>query len=105
MATLIKADGTRTEIQPKNGTNFKLEELQEYVDGYIEIVNLRNGEILVINEDGKDRTTPTRLQRSWHTSTTLCFLVITLMVMWYFVKMRRYNNGRNSKKNGTFYAW
>lgn len=55
MATLIKADGTRTEIQPKNGTDFKLEELQEYVDGYIEIVNLRNGEILVINEDGKDR--------------------------------------------------
>lgn len=51
MATLIKADGTRTEIQPKNGTDFKLEELQEYVDGYIEIVNLRNGEILVINED------------------------------------------------------
>ena len=55
MATLIKADGTRTEIQPKNGTDFKLEELQAYVDGYIEIVNLRNGEILVINEDGKDR--------------------------------------------------
>ena len=55
MATLIKADGTRTEIQPKNGTDFKLEELQGYVDGYIEIVNLRNGEILVINEDGKDR--------------------------------------------------
>lgn len=55
MATLIKADGTRTEIQPKNGTDFKLEELQEYVDGYIEIVNLRNGEILVANEDGKDR--------------------------------------------------
>ena len=36
MATLIKADGTRTEIQPKNGTDFKLEELQAYVDGYID---------------------------------------------------------------------
>jgi hypothetical protein len=53
MATLIKADGTRREIQPKNGTDFKLEELQAYVDGYIEIVNLRNGELLVINEEGK----------------------------------------------------
>ena len=46
MATLIKADGTWAEIQPENGTDFKLEELQAYVDGYIEIVNLRNGEIL-----------------------------------------------------------
>lgn len=50
MATLLKSDGTRKEIQPQNGTDFKLEELQAYVDGYIEIVNLQNGEILVINE-------------------------------------------------------
>lgn len=28
MATLIKADGTRREIQPKNSTDFKLEELK-----------------------------------------------------------------------------
>lgn len=55
MATLIKADGTQKEIQPKNGTDFQLEELQKYVDGNIEIISLRNGEILVINEDGKDR--------------------------------------------------
>lgn len=34
MATLIKADGTQTEIQPQNGTDFSLEELQKYVDGY-----------------------------------------------------------------------
>lgn len=68
MATLLKSDGTRKEIQPQNGTDFKLEELQAYVDGYIEIVNLQNGEILVINEDGKDRY-PTRLQRSWHGNT------------------------------------
>ncbi|MGN1216924.1 MAG: hypothetical protein ACI4TD_02995 [Phocaeicola sp.] len=54
MATLIKADGTKTEIQPKNGTDFKLKELQEYVDGYIDIINLRNGDILVINDNGKD---------------------------------------------------
>ena len=33
MATLIKADGTQTEIQPQNGTDFSLEELQKYVDG------------------------------------------------------------------------
>lgn len=54
MATLIKSDGTKTEIQPQNGTYFKLEELQKYVDGNIDIINLRNGEILVINDNGKD---------------------------------------------------
>lgn len=67
MATLLKSDGTRKEIQPQNGTDFKLEELQAYVDGYIEIVNLQNGETLVINEDGKDRyptnETATKLAR------------------------------------------
>nr|DAF67738.1 MAG TPA: protein of unknown function DUF3846 [Caudoviricetes sp.] len=70
MATLIKADGTKQEIQPKNGTDFKLEELQKYVDGYIEIINLQNGEILVINDDGKERyptnTTATELALKHH---------------------------------------
>lgn len=57
MATLIKADGTKKEIQPQNGTDFSLEGLQKYVDGYIQVIPLRNqeDEILVINEDGKER--------------------------------------------------
>ena len=57
MATLIKADGSQVTIQPQNGTDFSLEELQKYVDGYIQIVYLNNqaDEILVLNEDGKDR--------------------------------------------------
>lgn len=54
MATLIKANGTKKDIRPQNGTDFKLEELQKYVDGLIEIIYLHNGEILVINENGKD---------------------------------------------------
>lgn len=54
MATLIKTDGSKTEVQPQNGLDFQLEELQTYVDGYIEIVNLNNGDILIINENGKD---------------------------------------------------
>ncbi|GFI58404.1 DUF3846 domain-containing protein [Duncaniella muris] len=59
MATLIKADGTKETIQPQNGTDFSLEELQKYVDGYIQEVCLNNqeDEILVLNEDGKDRYT------------------------------------------------
>lgn len=54
MATLIKTDGSKQEIQPKNGLDFQLDELQKFVDGYIEIVNLHNGYVLVINDNGKD---------------------------------------------------
>ncbi len=54
MATLIKTDGSKLEIQPQNGLDFQLDELQKFVDGYIEIINLYNGDILVINDNGKD---------------------------------------------------
>lgn len=54
MATLIKTNGSKTEIQPKNGSDFQLEELQKFVDGYIDIINLHNGQILVINDNAKD---------------------------------------------------
>lgn len=53
MAQIINTDGTTQTVEPKNGTDFKLEELQEIVGGYIEIVDLNNGQILVINEEGK----------------------------------------------------
>lgn len=55
MAQLIKADGTIKDIEPKNGTDFQLEELQGYVDGDIDLINLFDGSVLVINDDGKDR--------------------------------------------------
>lgn len=53
MATLIRTNGTTKQIEPKNGTDFKLEELQKYVGGYIDIIRLNNGEILVVNDEGK----------------------------------------------------
>lgn len=54
MAQIIKTDGTIIdEVQPKNGTDFQLEELQAVVDGYIQIVQLGDGEIMVVNEEGK----------------------------------------------------
>lgn len=33
MATLIKTDGSKLEIQPQNGLDFQLDELQKFVDG------------------------------------------------------------------------
>ena len=89
MATLIKADGTKETIQPQNGTDFSLEELQKYVDGYIQEVCLNNqeDEILVLNEDGKDRYTTNK------TATELALKPgIGLMVMWYSVKIQRFDD-------------
>lgn len=53
MAQLINTDGSIKKVEPKNGTDFELEELQKFVDGYIEIVNLNDGRILVVNDEGK----------------------------------------------------
>ena len=52
-AFLEKADGTKRFIEPENGTDFSLKELQGYVGGYIEIISLGRGERMVVNEEGK----------------------------------------------------
>ena len=53
MAQIIKSNGQTTEVTPKNGTDFSLEELQTIVGGWIEIVNLRDGRLLCLDEEGK----------------------------------------------------
>jgi len=50
-ALLIKANGERFTISPKNGEDFKLNELQELVGGYIEIIQMY-GHIMVVDEEG-----------------------------------------------------
>lgn len=52
MAQIIKADGAVIDVKPKNGKDFSLKELQSIVGGYIEIVYLKDGNILVINDEG-----------------------------------------------------
>lgn len=52
-AKIYKADGSIIDVKPNNGTDFSLEELQEIVGGYIEVVGLMDNEIMVINEEGK----------------------------------------------------
>lgn len=53
MAYIMKAGAPRVFVEPKNGTDFSLEELQKIVGGYIEIVNLNEEYIMVVNEEGK----------------------------------------------------
>jgi hypothetical protein len=58
MATLIKSNGEETNVLPKNKTDFKLDELQNYVGGFIEIVKTKDGRTMVINEEGKINELP-----------------------------------------------
>lgn len=52
MAKIIKADGAIIDVEPKNGKDFSLKELQSIVGGYIDIVYLKSGNILVVNDEG-----------------------------------------------------
>lgn len=53
MAEIIKTNGTRQSVQPDNGTDFTLEEMQGIVGGDIELVFLNETETMVLNEEGK----------------------------------------------------
>ena len=53
MGLWIKADGSVKDIAPQNGKDYKWHELKKYVNGYIEIVRLGDGKIIVCNEEGK----------------------------------------------------
>lgn len=52
---IIKTDGSKHVIAPKNGNKFELEELQELVGGYIQVIRLNNkdNQCMIVNENGK----------------------------------------------------
>lgn len=56
MALLIKSSGEHTHVTPENGEYFTLEELQKFVGGYIELVNIKQvftDDVMVVNEEGR----------------------------------------------------
>ena len=53
MGKIYKTDGKVIATEPKNGKDYKLQELKDVVGGYIEIVPLCGGYIMVVNEEGK----------------------------------------------------
>jgi hypothetical protein len=60
MAELIKTDGSRTEVNPRDGVSFHLDELYEMLSCHlIEVVDLPCGKILIIDEEGKITEKPT----------------------------------------------
>lgn len=54
MVRLIRTNGIVEEVAPKNGNKFELKELQDYVGGYIEVVQIPedNSLIAIVNEEG-----------------------------------------------------
>ena len=62
MARILRANGAVEETAPKNGRDFSLEELKNIVGGYIEIVPLESGEIMIVNEEGKLYHLPVNMQ-------------------------------------------
>ena len=52
MAKIYKTTGEVIEVEPKNGKDFQLSELQEIVHGYIELVNFSSTKYMVVNEEG-----------------------------------------------------
>lgn len=49
---LIKTDGSQTIITPINGKEFSLGEIQNFVDGYVEIIQLGKSKKMYVNEEG-----------------------------------------------------
>jgi len=50
---IYKTDGSVTDVQQTKGKYFSLEEMQKIVGGYIEIIQLGNGMVMIMNEEGK----------------------------------------------------
>lgn len=78
MAQIYKTTGEVIEVEPENGKDFKLKELQEIVQGYIELVILSPTQYMVVNEEGHLIELPlnlsaTRLYKNLNPSTTILY--------------------------------
>ena len=56
-SVIIMASGSIKKVNPANGTDFSLDELNKFVDGYIEVLHIED-KLLVCNEEGKLNNLP-----------------------------------------------
>lgn len=61
MALWIKTNGAPQTVAPANGKHFTLEEMQTFVGGYIEALELNDGTVMYLNEEGKLNELPYNL--------------------------------------------
>ena len=52
-AFLYRVTGEIVPVNPKNKKSFTLKELKEFVSGYIEIISLSDGRLMILDEEGK----------------------------------------------------
>lgn len=57
-AYILKVSGEEVPLEPKNGTDFQLVELQAVVGGCIEIHYLPDDKVIVLNEEGMREKLP-----------------------------------------------
>lgn len=53
MGTIIKTNGEKINVEPKDGMHYSLKEMQKIVGGYIEIIYLNDNQLMIVNEEGK----------------------------------------------------
>lgn len=58
MARLYRTTGYQEEVRPGNNVSFTLTELQALVGGYIETVFIHDGNVMVLDEEGKRKGKP-----------------------------------------------
>ncbi|MGN1156869.1 MAG: DUF3846 domain-containing protein, partial [Agathobacter sp.] len=73
-AKIVYPDKDSEDYSPKNGRTFELEEMQKIVGGYIEIVHLNDGRLMIVNEEGLLHGLPvnieaTNILRRYHSTT------------------------------------
>ena len=61
-AKIVYPDKDSEDYTPKNGRTFELEEMQEIVGGYIEIIRLNDGRIIIVNEEGLLQGLPVNIE-------------------------------------------
>lgn len=86
MAIKLPAKGCYWDCQPKNGKVFTLEELQDIVGGYIEILYFKDGRMMVLNEEGKLKELrinleATRIARDNHLIFSWDYIVGTVLLV------------------------
>ena len=52
-AFIYKTSGEIIPVYPQNGTDFTLQEMQSFVKGSIELIALKDGQFMIVNEEGK----------------------------------------------------
>lgn len=53
------------EVFPANGKSFKLAEVQAFCGGYVEVLDLADGRIMIANEEGKIRGLPVNVEATF----------------------------------------